>query len=83
VFKNVPAQPLQVGESTTLSIWVFDAPAAPVVLNPECWPGVAEGDMIEITTQAQNEHPGFLFIFQNDASATRQMQQQVRFAFVS
>ncbi|KAF8504057.1 hypothetical protein BU17DRAFT_78315 [Hysterangium stoloniferum] len=77
VFKNVPAQPLQVGECITLSIWVSDAPTAPVVLNHDCWPGVAEGDMIEVTTQAQNEHPGFLFIVQNDASATRQMQQQI------
>ncbi|KAF8582674.1 hypothetical protein K439DRAFT_1413077 [Ramaria rubella] len=81
VFKNnVSSQPLQVGDTTTLSTWVSDTPAVPVALNHECWPGVAEGDMIEVTTQTQGDRPGFLFIVRNDAGLTRQTQQQITIA---
>jgi hypothetical protein len=83
MFKNVPHQPLQIGDTTTLSTWVSDNPALPVVLNHDYWPGVAEGDMIEVTTQTQGERPGFLFIVQNDAGVAKQTQQQVPFQFMS
>ena len=76
MFKNVPHQPLQVGDTTALSTWVSDAPAVPVVLNHDYWPGVNEGDMIEVTTLAQGERPGFLFIVPNDAGLAKQTQQQ-------
>lgn len=81
IFKTVPHQPLQVGDSTTLSTWVSDTPAVPVVLNHDYWPGVAEGDMIQVTTQTQGERPGFLFIVQNDAGLAKQTQQQVLLQF--
>lgn len=74
---TIPAPPLRIGDSTTLSIWVLDSPPTPVALNHECWPGVIEGDMLEVTTQTQTEHPGFLFIVQSDAGSSRQIQQQV------
>jgi hypothetical protein len=77
MFKNVPHQPLQIGDTITLSIWVLDTPAVPVVLNHDYWPGVAEGDMVQVTTQAQGECPGFLFIVPNDAGMAKQTQQQV------
>ena len=76
VFKNFPHQPLQVGDTTSLSTWVSDALAVPVVLNHDYWPGVAEGDMIEVTTLAQGDRPGFLFIVPNDAGLAKQTQQQ-------
>ena len=77
MFKNLPHQPLQIGDSTTLSTWVFDNPAVPVLLNFDYWPGVAEGDMLQVTTQTQGDRPGFLFIVQNDAGLAKQTQQQV------
>ena len=77
MFKNLPHQPLQIGDSTTLSTWVFDNPAVPVLLNYDYWPGVAEGDMLQVTTQTQGDRPGFLFIVQNDAGLAKQTQQQV------
>ena len=77
LFKNVPAPPLQLGHQTTMSTWVSDSLAVPVVLNHECWPGVSEGDMIQVTTQANAERPGFLFIVRDDTGLPRQTQQQV------
>jgi len=86
IFKsNGQVQKLKPGDSTNLSIWVSDSPAVPVVLNHECWPGVSEGDMIEVTSAAQSIHPGFLFIVPSDTSSntgsSRQAQQQVRNLF--
>lgn len=76
MFKNVPHQPLQVGDTTILSTWVSDTSAVPVVLNHDYWPGVAEGDMIEVMTLAQGDRPGFLFIVPNDTGQAKQTQQQ-------
>ncbi|KIJ44371.1 hypothetical protein M422DRAFT_252378, partial [Sphaerobolus stellatus SS14] len=86
MFKSpLPPQPLREGDSIALNIWVESSSgAAPVVLNHDCWPGVAEGDMIEVTSPGQKEHPGFLFIVQSDTSSnttsSRQVQQQITIA---
>lgn len=79
MFKNITTVPLQIGDQTTMSTWVSDNLSVPVVLNHDCWPGVAAGDMIKVTTQANTEYPGFLFIVRDDAGLTRQTQQQVHF----
>lgn len=79
IFKS-PALPLRVGDTTTLSVWVSDAPILPVILNHDCWAGVAEGDMIEVTTPFQSDRPGFLFTVQSDAGIAKQSQQQVSFS---
>ena len=68
----ISATPLTVGNSKDLTLWVQDQ-VSDVVFNPECWPGVAEGDMIRVTELVEGEvgeevngvpweRHGFLFI---------------------
>ena len=68
----ISATPLSVGNSKDLTLWVQDQ-VSDVVFNPECWPGVAEGDMIRVTELVEDEvgeevngvpweRHGFLFI---------------------
>ncbi|GJJ12397.1 hypothetical protein Clacol_006639 [Clathrus columnatus] len=77
IFKApTPASPLRVGDTTTLSIWVSDAPVLPVILNHDCWPGVLEGDVIEVIIPSQSDRPGFLFTVQTETGVAKQSQQQ-------
>lgn len=72
------ATPLVIGNTKELTLWVNDSttsssPNAPeVVLNPDCWPGALDGDIIRVTAVSDEEDEldrdgrwekdGFLFI---------------------
>lgn len=62
--------PLQVGDCVHLTAWV-SSDSLPVQLNPECWPGVREGDLVRVTQDnpdaslhdGDSPHDGFLFVY--------------------
>ncbi|KZT08675.1 uncharacterized protein LAESUDRAFT_48935 [Laetiporus sulphureus 93-53] len=64
---SVSATPLRLGDSKTLTTWVHDPKDSPnVQLNHSWWPGVAEGDVIRVSTSAIGSSSGFLFSVQKD-----------------
>ncbi|KAL5532853.1 IML1 [Sanghuangporus sanghuang] len=69
VLRSPILEPLAVGSSTELTLWVHDSKtaSADVIFNPEYWPGIAEGDYVRVTEVNGNdddgswEKDGFLF----------------------
>ena len=64
-------EPLAIGSSTELSLWVHDpkTTTVDVIFNPEYWPGIAEGDYVRVTevsgveeSNSSWEKDGFLFV---------------------
>lgn len=51
----ISATPLTVGNAKDLTLWVHEQ-ANDVVFNPDCWPGVAEDDMIRVTELDDEEN---------------------------
>lgn len=66
-----PVTPAGIGASKTLTIWVHDPSNNPdVMFNHDVWPGISEGDMIEVSSDDPEESlspaKGFLFIVPKD-----------------
>ena len=78
IYKNtqIPALPLKLGDTKTLTTWVHDPKDSPsIILNQSWWPGVAEGDMLQLTAQPlANASPGMLFIVPKDEAQKHQLQ---------
>lgn len=65
-----PAPPLKYGSSKVLHAWVHEVKDSPnITLNHGHWPGVAEGDLLRITTADTRE--GFLFNVSRDEVQSR------------
>ena len=65
-----PPPPLKYGSSKVLNAWVHEVKDSPsIALNHAFWPGVAEGDLLRITTAGSNE--GFLFSATRDELQSR------------
>ena len=77
VFKLVTA-PLKHGESTVLTAWVHDPKDSPhVLLNHGAWPGVCEGDLLQLNQGESDEQSGFLFVVPKEETGNKP-QLQVR-----
>ena len=75
-----PPPPLKYGSSKVLNAWVHEVKDSPnITLNHAHWPGVAEGDLLRITTAESKE--GFLFSVTRDELQSR-TQLQVRNPFL-
>ncbi|KAL4252374.1 Vacuolar membrane-associated protein IML1 [Abortiporus biennis] len=64
-----PAPPLQVGDSRTLTTWVDPKDSKEfqnVILNQSLWPGVAEGDLIQLRSSNSDKSAGVLFVVPKD-----------------
>ncbi|KAI0823536.1 hypothetical protein BC628DRAFT_515846 [Trametes gibbosa] len=70
-----PPTPLRIGDSRTLTVWVNDEPGGTVRLNHKHWPGVAEGDLICVTSPLPQHAPGFLFVVSPEDSSLRHQLQ--------
>lgn len=70
------APPLKRGDFKALTTWVHDVKDSPnVVLNQSYWPGVAEGDIIQISTPTPGDiTSGLLFIVPKDEAVKHQLQ---------
>lgn len=70
------APPLKRGDFKVLTSWVHDTKdVSGVVLNQSHWPGVAEGDIIRISTQPPGDiTSGLLFIVPKDEAVKHQLQ---------
>ena len=70
------APPLQQGDSKILTTWVHDIKDSPnVVFNQLYWPGVAEGDIIQIAIHPPGDiTSGLLFIVPKDETVKHQLQ---------
>ncbi|KAF9818951.1 hypothetical protein IEO21_02365 [Rhodonia placenta] len=79
IHKNPPlsATPLKVGDSKTFTTWVHEPKESNnVILNPDHWPGVTEGDVLRLSSGCEASS-GFLFIVQRDEGLKRQLQVSV------
>ena len=66
--------PLEVGQTQTTTIWTHDhtlSHAADVVINLNSWPGLAKGDVVQVTRAGVNAAPGesFMFLVSDDTVA--------------
>lgn len=79
VFK-VASTPLKHGESTVLTAWVHDPKDSPhVLLNHGAWPGVCEGDLLQLSQAEKEEQPGFLFVVPKEETGNKPQLQVRRF----
>ncbi|KAH9927160.1 uncharacterized protein BXZ73DRAFT_48994 [Epithele typhae] len=60
------APPLKIGDWRTLTTWVNEPTTSSVKFNHRHWPGVAEGDLLCISTPLPEHAPGFLFVVPPD-----------------
>lgn len=81
VLRQVPPtiNPLKVGESKVLNLWVHDTKDSPSILfNHSWWPGVAEGDLLRVTSVSSGVDSSFLFVVpKEDGSAKPQLQVSI------
>ena len=87
-----PPTPCRVGDQITLTLWVHEPATSSVeiIFDPAYWPGINEGDLIEVKSIASSEDelsevsssPGFLFTVRRDESLLRPG-LQVRICIVS
>lgn len=70
----VPAIPLRTGDTKVLTIWVHDPKDSPsVILNHTWWPGVQEGDLLQLSDHGSG--PKVLFqVPKPDESVKHQLQ---------
>jgi hypothetical protein len=76
-----PAPPLKYGDFKVLNSWVHDTKDIPVLFNQLWWPGVAEGDMLQVKG-CTSEDPNFAFLFivpKEDYCAKPQLQVRIPF----
>ena len=71
----VPAPPLKIGDSRVLTAWVNEPVTTTVKLNHRHWPGVAEGDLICISSPVPEHAPGFLFVVPGEDAAVKHQLQ--------
>lgn len=78
---RITPPPLNVGDSVTLQAWIHSDTSHNVSLNPNVWPGVADGDLIQVVHISEPnkgpEAPSFLF-FARLEDDSRQARLQVR-----
>ena len=74
----VPAIPIRTGDSKVLTLWVHDSKDSPsVVLNHFWWPGVQEGDLLQLCAQSPEQGSGHKALFQvpkHDETVKHQLQ---------
>ena len=72
----LPSLPLKLVENKNFTTWVHDPKDSPsVILNHAYWPGVAEGDMLQLTANASSSgSSGVLFIVSKDEAQKHQLQ---------
>jgi len=59
-----PPQPLEIGDSCTLTAWIHPEDDRTVRLNPDAWPGIKEGDLVEVTAASDSSASNELsFVF--------------------
>jgi hypothetical protein len=66
--------PLEFGQTQTTTIWIHDhtsSYAADVVINLSSWPGLAKGDVVQVTRAGLDAAPGesFMFLVSDDTIA--------------
>lgn len=65
--------PLDFGQTHTTKIWTHDHAfhASDVVINLSSWPGLAKGDVIQVTRNGADVVPGasFMFLVSDDTIA--------------
>ncbi|KAJ4488454.1 hypothetical protein J3R30DRAFT_940415 [Lentinula aciculospora] len=63
----LPTIPLKFGDSTILNAWVHDTKeSSAVILNPNYWYGVAEGDLLSVSAGVENSAEAFIFVVPKD-----------------
>lgn len=72
--------PLQSGDSIVLITWVHDTKEhqGGVVLNHHWWPGIAEGDLVQLAANNVENPLSFLFIVPRDDGARKHQLQVFR-----
>ena len=74
----VPAIPLRTGDSKALTTWVHDTKDSPsVILNQTWWPGLQEGDLLQLCAQPPEHGSGHRVLFlvpKPDESIKHQLQ---------
>ncbi|OBZ69159.1 Vacuolar membrane-associated protein IML1 [Grifola frondosa] len=72
----VPNRKHLIGDSKALTTWVHDPKESPTVtLNHSWWPGVAEGDMLRLSSNNMQSSSGFLFIVPRDEGSLKHQLQ--------
>lgn len=86
ILRQVPPtiNPLKVGESKVLNLWVHDTKDSPSILfNHSWWPGVTEGDLLRVTSVSAGVDSSFLFVVpKEDGSAKPQLQVSICYSRV-
>ncbi|TCD67635.1 vacuolar membrane-associated protein iml1 [Steccherinum ochraceum] len=78
LFKNPPqsATPLLVGDFKVLTTWVHDPKeSTAITLNQSFWPGLTEGDLLQLSAPNAEQSSGFLFIVPRDEGVAKQQLQ--------
>lgn len=78
VFKNSSQStaPLQIGDTKILTTWVHDPKESPAItLNQSFWPGLIEGDLLQLSVNNAESASGFLFIVPKDEGVAKQQLQ--------
>lgn len=66
--------PLKLGDTKVLNAWVHDQKDQPsVIFNQTWWPGVAEGDLLRVSSSAAQEpdEQSFLFLVPRDEGCSK------------
>lgn len=87
ILRQVPPtiNPLKVGESKVLNLWVHDTKDSPSILfNHSWWPGVTEGDLLRVASVSAGVDSSFLFVVpKEDGSAKPQLQVGICYSGVA
>lgn len=72
VVVSIPTPALKLGDFKVLNSWVHDAKESPkVIFNQSWWPGVAEGDVLRVTSLQADESSGYLFTVPKDEGCSK------------
>jgi hypothetical protein len=78
-----PPQPLEVGASCELTAWIHPEDDRTIRLNPDAWPGIQDGDLVEVTRPSNGESSnatdsGFVFAASGFEETRKSSRLQVR-----
>src|SRR6266478_3390284 len=69
---TVSCTPIGFGQHKVTPCWIHDQNFHPgeIIINTSIWPGLARGDLIQVTPAGEALHPGTHFLFFVDESTT-------------
>ena len=84
VVASISPPALKLGDSKVLNSWVHDVKESPrVIFNQSWWPGVAEGDILRVTSLPAEEFFGYLFTIPKDEGCSKPtLQVLIRLPFL-